>query len=66
MEPSMHVLFASEVLVLSSILVVQIACILNRNLISRLGMVLAVAILEDFLCDTHYARPTGATAKSGS
>ncbi len=66
MERSMHVLRASVVLVCSSILVVQIACILNRNLISRLGMVLVVAFLEDLLCDTHSAKATGVTAKSGS
>ncbi len=62
----MHVLLASEVLLFSSILVVQIACILNRNLISRPGMVLAVAFRDDFLGNTHYARLTGVTAKSGS
>ena len=62
----MHILLASEVLLCSSILVVQIACILNGNLISRFGMVLAVAFCDDFLGDTHYARPTGVTAKSGS
>ena len=66
MERSMHVLRASVVLVCSSILVVQITCILNRNLISRLGMVLVVAFLEDLLRDTHSAKATGVTAKSGS
>ena len=62
----MHVLLASVVLVCSSFAVVQIACIFDRNLISRPGIVLAVAVLDDFLCDTHYTRPTGVTAKSGS
>lgn len=62
----MHVLLASVVVVFSSCAVVQIACILNRNLISLAGIVLAVAVLDDFLCDAHCARPTGVTAKSGS
>ena len=64
-EPPTHVLLASVVVVFSSCAVVQIACILNRNLISFAGIVLAVALLDDFLCDAHCARPTGVTAKSG-
>lgn len=62
----MHVLLASVVIGFSSTLAVEIACILNRNLISRLGIVFAVAFLEDIFLDTHFARPTGVTAKSGS
>ena len=66
MKPRINILLASVVVVFSSFLVVQIACILNRNLISLAGIVFAVAILEDFLFDTHDSRPTGVTAKSGS
>ena len=65
MEPLTHVLLASVVVVFSSRLSVQIACILNGNLISRLGIVFAVAFLDDLLLDAHYARPFGVTAKSG-
>lgn len=65
MEPLTHVLLASVVVVFSSRLSVQIACILNGNLVSRLGIVFAVAFLDDLLIDAHYARPFGVTAKSG-
>lgn len=61
----MHVLLASVVVVFSSRLGVQIACIFNRNLISRPGIVFAVAFLDDFFIDAHYARGFGVTAKSG-
>ena len=66
MKPRIHILLASIVFVFSSSLVVQIACILNRNLISLAGIVFAVAFLEDFLLDAHDARATGVTAKSRS
>ena len=65
MEPPTHVLLAPVVIMFSSRLGVQIACILNGNLISRPGVVFAVAFLDDFLLDAHSARRSGVTAKSG-
>ena len=61
----MHVLLASVVVLFSSRLGVQIARILNRDLISRPGIIFAIAFLDDFLIDAHYARGFGVTAKSG-
>ena len=61
----MHILLASVVIVFSSRLGVQIARILDRNLISRLGIIFAISFLDDFLIDAHYARGFGVTAKSG-
>ena len=65
MGPPTHVLLASVVVVFSSLVSIQIARILNRNLISRPGIVFSVAFRDDFLIDAHYARLFGVTAKSG-
>ena len=66
MDYIVYVLLASEILLWAYAWIVKVARILNGNLISLLGLVVAIALLNEFSSDTYCTNEAGVIVKSGS